>query len=272
MELVSKAFSSALQPTVVDVIAFNYQDQAWADEVYRRLIAEESESFKRNHQNYVLDMCSSSRKVCWSAMGFTRTNGNGVILLGIVEWERLRTLDGSYSSYARSEEGLTIAHEYFHTIQRKILDKNWFVMEYTPPIWFNEASAIYVENGAMNFDSFDRYMRFRAVDSKLAYPSCGTAAIGCISISEEILVDFLSLRHYPTNWSNFPYGMRYEVSQRVIEVLVALKGHRAIIDVYAYMAQSHTFEQAFLHVFGVPYVSAVPILAKIVSEQFANNL
>jgi hypothetical protein len=69
MELVSKAFSSALQPTVVDVIAFNYQDQAWADEVYRRLIAEESESFKRNHQNYVLDMCSSSRKVCWSAMG-----------------------------------------------------------------------------------------------------------------------------------------------------------------------------------------------------------
>ena len=66
--------------------------------------------------------------------------------------------------------------------------------------------------------------------------------------------------------------MRYEVSQRVIEVLVALKGHRAIIDVYAYMAQSHTFEQAFLHVFGVPYVNAVPILAKIVSEQFANNL
>ncbi|MFM7500539.1 MAG: hypothetical protein ACKO3D_00490 [Actinomycetota bacterium] len=133
-------------------------------------------------------------------------------------------------------------------------------------------SAIYVENGAMNFDSFDRYMRFRAVDSKLAYPSCGTAAIGCIPISEELMVDFLSLRHYPTNWSNFPYGMKYEVSQRVIEVLVALKGHRAITDVYSYMAQNHTFEQAFLQVFEIPYVNAVPVLAKIVAEQFANNL
>ena len=144
MNLVSKAFSGAAQPSLVTVIAFNYQDQSWADGVYRKLIESESESFKRNHQEYVQDMCSASRKVCWSAMGFTNTAGEGIILLGVVEREKLRTLDPSYSSFSRSEEGLTIAHEYFHTVQRKIIDKNWFRMEFTPPIWFNEIGRAHV--------------------------------------------------------------------------------------------------------------------------------
>ena len=216
-------------------------------------------------------MCSAYRKVCWSAMGFTNNAGEGIILLGVVEREKLRTLDPSYSSYSRSEEGLTIAHEYFHTVQRKIIDKNWFRMEFTPPIWFNEGSAVFVENGAMNFNSFDRYMRFRLVDSKLGYPSCGIPADGCITVSEAVMTNFLSLSHYSTNWNNFPPGMKYEVSQRVIEVLVAIKGHKSLTDLYTYMAQDHTFEQGFKHIYGISYESAIPLLAKIVTDQFANN-
>ena len=237
----------------------------------RKLIASELDSFKRNHQEYVLEMCSASRKVCWSAMGFTNTAGEGIILLGVVEREKLKTLDPSYSSYSRSEEGLTIAHEYFHTVQRKIIDKNWFRMEFTPPIWFNEGSAVFVENGAMNFNSFDRYMHFRLVDSKLGYPSCGTSTDGCITVSEEVMANFLSLSHYSTNWNNFPPGMKYEVSQRVIEVLVAIKGHKSLTDLYAYMAQDHTFEQGFKYIYGISYENAIPLLAKIVTDQFTNN-
>ena len=84
-------------------------------------------------------------------------------------------------------------------------------------------------------------------------------------------MDFLSLSHYSKNWSNFPYGMKYEVSHRVIEILAALKGHSSITDLYFYMAQNHTFEQAFQHIYGISYSNAIPILAKIVSDQFANN-
>jgi hypothetical protein len=204
-------------------------------------------------------------------MGFTNTAGDAIILLGVVEWEKIRTYDSSYSSFMRSEQGLTIAHEYFHTIQRRILGKNWFIMNYTPPVWFNEASAVYAENGVMNFESFDGYMRFRAVDSKLAYPSCGLASSGCFEISESLMTDFLSLKHYSKNWESFPYGMKYEVSNRVIEVLAALKGHKSIIDLYSYMAQNHTFEEAFQHIYGISYSSAIPILARIVSDQFAHN-
>ena len=145
-------------------------------------------------------------------------------------------------------------------------------MMYTPPIWFNEASATYVENAVMNQSSFDTYMRFRAADSKLAYPSCGPADQGCIAVTEEVMTKFLSLSNYQNNWSDFPYGMKYEVSNRVIEALVALKGYQSIADIYRYQAQNHTFEEAFEHVYGIEYSKAIPILAKIVSEEFANNL
>ena len=65
--------------------------------------------------------------------------------------------------------------------------------------------------------------------------------------------------------------MKYEVSQRVIEVLVAIKGHKSLTDLYAYMAQDHTFEQGFKYIYGISYENAIPLLAKIVTDQFANN-
>ena len=271
MSLVSRGFPNAKQPSNVSVIAFNYTDQMWADDLYRKLLVNESDFFRRTHQDHVMNMCQAARKTCWSAMGFTNAAGDGVLLLGVVESEMSKRLDPTYSNYARSIEGLTVAHEYFHTIQRKLIDKNWFQQIYTPPSWFHEATAVYVENSAMNHASFDKYMRFRAVDAKLAYPACGAADQGCFPVTEEIMTNFLSLTHYSTNWNNFPYGMKYEVSIRTIEVLVALKGHESITDVYSYMEQNHTFEEAFLKIYGISYSSAIPLLAKIVSEQFATN-
>ena len=272
MDLVSRAFPSAKQPSKVTLIAFNYDDRTWADAIYRPMLSGESDFFRSNYQNLVIDSCQTSRKVCWSASGFTLSSGDGIIVLGVVEQDKLVQLDSSYSSMSRSSGGLTVAHEYFHVVQRKIIDRNWFQMQFAPPTWFHEASAVFVENSAMNHDSYEKYMRFRAVDSKLAYPSCGTASQGCIPVTEAIMLDFLSLSHYSNNWSNFPYGMKYEVSMRTIEVLVALKGHESITELYAYMAQSYTFDEAFLYIYGKSYSSAIPLLAKIVSEQFANNL
>jgi hypothetical protein len=271
MSLVSRGFPTSKQPSNITVITFNYTDQMWADDLYRKFLANESDFFKRTHQDHVMNMCQASRKICWSAMGFTNAAGDGVLLLGVVEDEISKGLDPTYSNYARSIGGLTVAHEYFHTIQRKLIDKNYFQMMFNPPTWFNEATAVYVENSAMNHTSFDKYMRFRAVDAKLAYPSCGAADQGCFPVTEDIMTNFLSLSHYSTNWSNFPYGMKYEVSIRTIEILVALKGHESITDVYSYMEQNHTFEEAFLKIYGITYSSAVPLLAKIVSEQFVNN-
>jgi len=65
--------------------------------------------------------------------------------------------------------------------------------------------------------------------------------------------------------------MKYEISQRIIEILVALKGHKSLTDLYSYMSQDHTFEEGFKHIYGISYEIAIPIIAKIVTDQFANN-
>jgi hypothetical protein len=271
VSIVSNKFKAVSQPKTISVLAFNYDDRDWAVGRLRELVAGESDWYRKIQEEYIMNMCSATTKACWSAMGYTTPSGKGVILLGVVDKEKLKTLDPTFSNYLRFEKGLTVAHEYFHVIQLNILGKNWFQMMFAPPSWFNEASAVFVENGVMNRDSFNRYMQFRAVDSKLAYPSCGSSDRGCISVTEETLTKFLSLSNYSNNWNDFPYGMKYEVSNRVIEALVAVKGYESIVDIYKYQAQDHTFEEAFNHVYGISYSQAVPILVKIVADQFAND-
>ena len=268
---VFNTFESTPQPKSISVVAFNFEDQNWAIEKVKELISGESDFYRNDQERRVANMCSSMSKSCWSATAFSTPSGKAGVLLGIVDKEKLKTFDTSFSSYLRSERGLTVAHEYFHVIQLFTLGKNWYQMMFTPPIWFNEASAVFVENGVMNQDSFDRYMQFRAVDSQLAYPSCGSTDNGCIKVNEEVLTKFLSLSNYANNWSDYPYGMKYEVSSRVIEILVALKGYQSLTDIYKYQAQDHTFEEAFEHVYGIAYSKAIPVMAKIVADEFSNN-
>lgn len=269
ISVTSKAFPTAPEPSKLTVIVFNYKDSGWADKTFRELISTEPESFKQNYNNIVLDMCQSQRQMCWSAMGFTDTKGNGWALIGVVDGEAKKNTDLSYSGFLRSDKGFTMSHEYFHTIQRKILGDRWYQMNFVPPTWFNEGTAVFVEGAAPNYDSFDGFMRFRAVDSKLASPACkGGAAQGCLRITETLMLDFLELKHYSNNWSNFPYATKSEVSARIAEILAAVKGHESITDLYTYMATGHSFEEAFLHIYGITYKSAIPLISKILADQF----
>jgi hypothetical protein len=270
ISVVSRAFPSAPEPSNLTAIVFNYEDSAWADKTFRSLISNEPESFRRNYDNTVPDMCQSQRQMCWSAMGFTDTKGNGWALIGIVEGEAKKRTDLTYSGYLRSDKGLTMSHEYFHNIQRKILGDRWYQMGYVPPTWFNEGTAVFVEGAAPNFDSFDEFMRFRTVDARLASSACmGGSSQGCVKITESLMEDFLDLKHYGNNWSNFPYAMKSEVSARIAEILVSVKGVDSLTDLYSHMAKGHTFEDAFQYVYGISYKTAVPVISKILTEQFS---
>jgi hypothetical protein len=270
MSVVSKAFPTAKESTKMTIIIFNFEDLDWADKTFRNLIKDETDAFKRNYQDTVQGMCQIQRKMCWSATAFTDPRENAWMLVGIVEGEAKKQTDLSYSGYLRFDKGLTLGHEYFHTIQRKILGDRWFQMQYVPPIWFNEGSAVFAEFAAPNYLSYQDYMRARAVDSKLANPVCSNRFDGgCIKITESLMLDFLDLKHYDKNWSNFPYGMKYEVSMRIMEILASVKGHESITDLYSYMAKGNTFEEAFQYIYGISYKTAIPMISKILTEQFS---
>lgn len=269
MELISKAFPKSNEVKTTRFFIYSYEDLDWAINTYEEEFKNESGNFQLFQKKSVQENCDKIRKVCW-AMGFVDSNFDGVILLGVLEPRSEIKLNQTYDEYSRSDLGLTIAHEYFHTVQRKVLGDSWYNMNFTPPTWFIEGSATFAENAVMNHDSWHKYMQYSIASSKLALPSCNIPANGCIDVTEEILNDFMQLKHYPTNWSNFPYAFKYEVSARIIEILVALQGTHSLIELMSLMAEKNTFDKAFEIVYGISYLEAIPIISKVVASQFAN--
>lgn len=269
LELISKAFPKSIEVNETKFFIYSYADLDWATKAYEKEFINESGNFQRFQSKSVQDNCDEIRKVCW-AMGFVDSNYDGVILLGVLDPGSDIKLNQTFDEYSRSDLGLTIAHEYFHTVQRRALGDSWYNMNFTPPTWFIEGSATFAENAVMNYESWNGYMQYSIASSKLALTSCNSREAGCVKVTEEVLNDFLQLRHYSTNWNNFPYAFKYEISARIIEILVALQGPDSLIQLMNLMAEKNTFDKAFEIVYGIPYLEAIPIISKVVADQFAN--
>ena len=268
MELVSRALPGAKFANNVRVFVFNFKDSSWADETFKKIYANESSAFKNRHANAVEEICPKTRLVCF-AQAFVDSNLNGIIMQGMTDIGSREQLSQTFSEYSRATLGVNIAHEYLHTIQRVILGERWYERIYTPPSWFNEGSAVFIEGSTMNHQSFNGFMRFRTVDSKLLYSDCPYEY--CVKANYERVLDFLSMSHSEKNWDNFPYAMKYEMSARTIEILVSLKGPESLVELIENMATERTFEQAFEKVYGINYETAKPIIARIIADQFANG-
>ncbi len=266
LELVSKALPKAKNVSKARVFAFNFKDAEWADATFKQLYINESVAFKNRHKDAVTEICLKQREVCYQ-QAFVDSNLDGVIFIGMTDLGSREQLNQIYSEYARAFEGVVIGHEYLHTIQRVVLGERWFQQAYNPPSWFNEGMAVFIENAAANNSTFDAFMQFRSVESAIMYPDCPYTY--CVKIEKEQVQSFLSIYNYSSNWSTYPYAMRYQMSARIVEILVALKGPDSLIELYEYMATGKTFEQAFEHIYGISYEAAKPIITSIVVDQIA---
>jgi hypothetical protein len=212
----------------------------------------------------VREICFKTRETCYQ-QAFVDSNLEGVIFIGMTDQGSREQLSQTFSEYSRATRGLVIGHEYLHTIQRVALGDRWFQEKYSSPSWFNDGMSIFIENAAANYSSYDSYMRFRAVDSKLLHPDC--PYVFCTKVNKQEIMDFLSTYNYSANWPTTDPAIKNELSARLIEILVALKGPDSLIEVYEYIATEKSFSQAFEHVYGISYELAKPILVNIVVDQ-----
>lgn len=268
MDLVSRAVPSGKNPANVRVFVFNFTDADWANQNFQRLYANESARFKKMHPDPIWEICPKDREVCYQ-QAFVDSNFNGVIIMGMVDKGSRAQLNQTYAEYARAYRGQVIAHEYLHTIEAIHQgDRRYIAMERTPT-WFSQGTAVFMEGAAPNHKSFDDFMHFRLVDSAILYNDC--PYVFCIKLDAALIQDYLSLTHQEKNWDNFPYGMKYMMSARVVEILVSLKGPDSMISMFDEIGLGRRFDQAFEKVYGISYESAKPIIARIVADQFANG-
>jgi len=266
MELVSKVFPKARNVAKSRLFAFNYKDAAWADETFKRLYVNETNAFKNRHANAVSEICFKAREVCYQ-QAFVDSNLEGVIFIGMTDEGSREQQSQTFTEYSRATRGVVIGHEYLHTIQRVVFGDRWYLQEYASHSWFNDGMAIFIENAAANNQTFDSYMRFRAVESAIMYPDCSNP--DCVKIQKDQVQSFLSIYNYSPSWPSYPYAIRNQMGARIIEILVALKGPDSLIDVYEQIATGKSFSQAFELVYGISYEAAKPIITSIVVDQIA---
>jgi hypothetical protein len=246
---VSRLFPNYKESKEFVLIYFNYKDAGWAESQFNKYIGTDG--------GY--DTSGSVQKICPSevacASGLAVKNQVTGISVSLV------TAGTASLSDKRFLNGVLEAHEYFHTIQNaqfENVSNNTAMM----PRWLHEGSASFVEDAAINYDSFDKYKTQKTSNIQgLLYRK---------EFNEQKLISFLdapSLGKDWSSWDSYDPSRVYDIGMLVTEIMVSIKGPESIMEQYKLVAAGLSYQQAFEKVFGISWSEGVKIIAKVLAKQ-----
>ena len=266
MGLVSKAFPSAKLPGKVLWIFYNFSDVSWAEEKLKTLISAQNYSdLNRNEGGHLVDSnCQVKIKDCIGAKEVTAIEGTNLalILIGVPSTPG-NEVGGDPGTFENNTTGQLLAHEYFHALQREEQIGKNLSRSNLPPRWVTEGSAYFIQNAIINSGDFKKFLNWRQI-------AVGDSIIKH-GIDAEFVADFMDIAHYSDDWNGFNGDWNYFLGARIIETLVSLRGPESIISFYKLMGEGKGFEYSFKNVYGANYQDVVPIIAKIVAENWKSK-
>jgi hypothetical protein len=76
----------------------------------------------------------------------------------------------------------------------------------------------------------------------------------------------------PTDWQQkYEQWRLYDLGAMFVEVLVALKGPEASMEMWKIASTGVNFQVAFEQVYGIPYSKALPIIAKAIALELGQS-
>jgi hypothetical protein len=251
ISLVSRLFPNYKESKEYVLIYFNFMDSAWAEAQFNSYIGTDG--------GY--DTSGSVQKICPSeaacASGLAVKNQVTRISVSLI------TSGTASLSDKRFLNGVLEAHEYFHTIQNAQFDGDVVVHNTgTLPRWLTEGSATFVEDAAINFDSFDKY--------KIQKTSSIQGLLYRKEYNEQKLIAFLdapSLGKDWSSWDSYDPSRVYDIGMLVTEIMVSIKGPESIMEQYKLVASGMSYQQAFEKVFGISWSEGVKVIAKVLAKQ-----
>lgn len=242
INLTSRLFSSAKQPSRITIMHFGFDDIEWANSQWLAQFNGQDLSVPKE----MFNMCET-RTTCWG--GTTRSVGDGS------SWSALATMKDNLSE-PRLVTGINYAHSYAHAIQYAALSG---IPAQRLPRWLLEGVATYSQAAVLGMTSFD------------AYKSERTREVNSFKNSVEWLESFLA----PTgsDWSHWnkytgnDSWRIYDVGFMATEALVALRGPNTVMSLYTKVGSGQTFDQAFNELYGISWAEAHKIIARVISLQ-----
>ena len=229
------------------VIAFNFQDRDWAK---ARLNTFDSPFTLNDTFADQVSVACASESECDGAFG------NISLDSGLIT--QASSGAPNYVNQNISTTRSHYAHEATHTIQKSIY-KKYGLKNFSIPFWFSEGQPQVVGQASASENlasySVNRYNWLRP------------PLRGLPDFSEASINKFFDLQHQqPCDAASRQHI--YDIGFIAVEALVSIGGISSTFEVLDKYASGMTFDQAFENVYGISWVSAKPILARVVSKQY----
>jgi len=245
INLASRLFSAAAQPTQLTIMRFGYEDTEWARAQWVAKFGGQDDSVPSEVQS----SCATPT-TCWGGTARITSNDEAWILLATMK---------ANTSSSGHVTGALEAHEYVHTIQAKPFSGVKGRTFNHLPRWLLEGMAAWSQAAVLGVTSFDAYKAER------------TREVSNFKNSVAWLEAFLAPTG--TNWAHWnsytgnDSWRIYDVGFLATEALVALKGPNTVMSLYAKVGSGQTFDQAFNELYGISWVEAHKIIARVISLQ-----
>ena len=246
MELVSRLYSRAKLPKEVNFVYYGFKDLAWGQSKLDELTKNDP-----NAGNEAARNCRAELD-CTGGSARTARDGTAVVLIGV---QVPLPTDSIHVT------GTLEAHEFTHNVQQAPsvgTNRNWGMT----PRWYTEGGATFAQAAAIFYATYNSYRIERDLRTQdLAKGDWLTQAW---------LEEFIN----PVGWTDWRVwdkyaGWRvYDVGCAVIEILTALKGPAATMELIDRVAEGDTYDQAFEKTYGIKWVDAVPIISRTILKEY----
>lgn len=256
-ELTSKLFSKFSQVKTVHVLEYNQSDLNWAQAEYQKL---QDQTWRSNYLTKASEQCPD--KSCRNASAELNDKGEAILLIGGINQADQAT-DKTQS--AGRYNGNQLIHEYLHSIQNFNTPEFRYAM--LPP-WLREGAAMAVPQ-ALLAPTYANYLEMRKIDYpelEAMSPSYTSAWISNYLNPNPVFVFNAENDLY---WRQFPNYRSYDIGAHVIEILTALKGPSAVMNMFVSVGKVVTFEDAFKTEFDLTWKEALPYISDAIALQLA---
>jgi hypothetical protein len=253
LNLAARLFQDFPQVKNLYLIKFSKSDTDWAQKQYDILRPNNYDP------NVARNQCSGSNGCDGGSAGIN-ADGAGVIMMG---------QGGSYigqpliAGGSRVQNGLTVAHEYIHTIQ----------MFNSPcrggrgcygdaPVWLLEGGATWAAAAARFSGNYSDFLIERNASLAKHYSQSSS-----IYTSEYINLYLNPNPVFAPNQDNWVYWSKYDrweayaLGLMVSEILVNIKGTASLMKLYEEIGAGKSFVQSFQGIYGLSWSEACPIIA-----------
>jgi hypothetical protein len=248
VSLVTRLYANFIQPSEVYFLAFNFQDRDWA-------VTQMDTIIPTAGSRWIMETACRTKETCWGGGAFYNGTNRFLIVetMGVIN--------------TNTTSGTLEAHEFTHIVQQMNMKSARPAREFTydpwPPTWYAEGQANFTQHATIYSESFNSYTRERRYTSDEIF---NNPKFNSTHIQNYFVFNA------PSDWQkNYERWRQYDLGAMFVEILVALKGPDASMEMWRIASTGVNFDVAFERVYGLSYATALPIMAKAIALQLGQS-